>query len=117
MEGAPFRLDIVQGLPNVVHQQRGHDCPGTPDFQPEVGLWVCSSCDWTSPITSEDCHICGNDADSPPHPLPRDQFISFNDPQIKKLLSMHTSCAIQIYLALRYSVDDEDKKPSGGGIP
>lgn len=117
MDEDPFVKGLFDPKHIVALHERGHDCPGMPEFNPDVGLWMCNHCDWTSVITTEDCHICGCDADSPPHPLPRDQFISFNDPHHQKVLSMHVSCAIQVYLSLRFSFEDPDDDPSGGGIP
>lgn len=108
--GVPKQYEIIQ-------EHKGHDCPDIPLYNPDTGMWRCNTCDWTLQITAEECHICGRDAEDPPHPLPRDQFLSFPDPMFDRILSMHISCAVQVYLNIRMDLSDSDPEESGGGIP
>ena len=117
MEDSYTDIRILGGSPtDVQFSDKGHDCPVEPNYNPDVGMWRCSCCDWTLHITTEDCHICGHPAEDPPHPLPRDQFLSFPDPIHKRVLSMHISCAVQVYLTLRMDLGEEDNEKDGGSI-
>jgi len=103
---------IDDGYP-CPQKHRGHDCPCKPSYQHSLGLWLCSGCGWSYDITAEDCHICGDPHDRPPNPLPETElFLSFVDPVTQRILSMHTSCAVQEYLSAILGRGD-----NSGGIP
>ena len=105
--------------PTVMFQESGHDCPATPIFHPNQGVWICLVCDWSYEIDQDSCHICGFPDHQPPNPLPESElFLSFVEPGSARILSMHTSCAVQEYLShFLNSISHGDEESTGGGIP